>query len=930
MVCVTIRSDEASHGDEPITGRPQGDELVEELLRTLPDLVSDIMAKDSEIHAVMDKFELHPPEVSNALMSRADEVLRFTNKEIALLRDAKTSLSNNKQLLPVIGAQVHTRVNWRQRSAYARTVTGLWLMFAWLVAVWQVWPPLSTKIGGVLSALILIAGCVAVPWIALTFFVAPRGTEQRSDVAFFTVSVDLIIGYSLLVWRLWNPTSHAVGHGWAWVIWVLTGVLLVGFGALMIVGTSPGTRLWKALLGFALAVGMGLISWFVTARYLLPTWRHTVFNSHLPAAFAAAVALAASITIPFIVGGALAALRMLIRWVSRITELPQQRNWRHRDSDLRKAVSDAESHWRKAALDAIRPLMREQIQLMSVPPFSTTREVINPRGLQHMRSADDVIETQAFARLRMIINSLSGGAVGMAGPRGAGKSTLLQYYASGRLAAAGTEQLTLMENVPVRYDSRDYALYLYAALCEKVINFRRKTTNTKTSGVIRSRISWRASPRMLLVLAWIAVAYLVVVSSVGPHTDSKWLARIWWLPIAVLGLAALTAFLVRGPRIPDVFHTSMDGVHDLASLQEHAEGKLRSLRYQLSRTSGWSGSFGLPLSVRGTGSMTLGMSAQPMTYPEVVSDFRAFLERVTSILRNERDIRISPIPIVIILDELDKIASAERVQEFLNDAKALFTLDQPGCLFLVSVSEDALAQFERRGLPVRDAFDSTFDTILRVDYLNLVDAIRIVRSRVVRLSTPFICLSYCLSGGLPRELIRYTREVVNEPQRELAEVCSSIVGRELRSKASALETIVSQNVNVEPYTSDLMSFVNSQISPSVRDLLDALSRPPITPGLSEVTQDKSVVYLERLQDEALSHLYYCATLIEAFSALTEEQFTALGIEEAGSEGHNPFEILAAARRSFSVNARLAWITISRFRMHWNLTPLDPPTKGSNT
>jgi hypothetical protein len=912
------------------TAQP-ADDLIRMLTRVLPELADEVMTRDADIRTAVEKSELDPQEVNSHLMARADEVLRFTNREIAVLRDARSSRENH-EFSPSLGAGLNARRSLASRWSYARVGAGLWIMLAWPVVVWQVWAPLSTALGGVWSALILGAGFIVTPLIAVAFFVAPRGVEERSDVAMYAcfqaAGMDLLVGYGLLVWRLWGPTVRAAGSGWAWLIWLAAAVLLVGLGTFLLFGVlavdtpeEVPNRLRKPAPSFLVAAIAGLATWWLSARFLFPGQHHVDLDTHLPAVLAAGVTLAAALTMPFILGAGRVVLRTMLGALSRNVDLPGSRGWSRRLRELAQAVNDADHGWREAAKDAIRPLLREQIQLMSVPPFSTTRETINPRGLYHMRSADDVIETQAFDRLRRLVDTLSGGAVGMAGPRGAGKSTLLEYYRSGRLAAVGTEQLTLMENVPVQYDPREYALYLYSALCEKVIGFRGHSADSNSRAARQSSASWRVQPRSLLFLAWAAVGYIVLVSALGPDLSLSWVHRIWWFPVAAIGLGAVTIFVGRGPRIKPDLDVSSEGVHDLASLQEYAGRKLRSLRYQLSRTSGWSGTLSLPLGAQGTGSTMLELSAQPMTYPEVVSDFRAFLECAVAVLRDEPD--VSPVPVVIILDELDKIASAERVQDFLNEAKALFALDKPGCLFLVSVSEDALAHFERRGLPIRDAFDSTFDTILRVDYLGLADATRIVRSRVVRLSAPFICLGYCLSGGLPRELIRYTREIVNGPERDLAEVCARIIGQELRNKASALETVVARNVNAEPFASDLMSFANAHTVPSARDLLDALSKPPVPPGLPVTPTGESLTQLIRLQGEALSHLYYCVTLIEVFSALTEAEF-ASGMQKTG-EGS--FDSLAAARRQFSVNARLAWMTISRFRAQWNLTPLDPPAAG---
>jgi hypothetical protein len=71
--------------------------------------------------------------------------------------------------------------------------------------------------------------------------------------------------------------------------------------------------------------------------------------------------------------------------------------------------------------------------------------------------------------------------------------------------------------------------------------------------------------------------------------------------------------------------------------------------------------------------------------------------------------------LVIGIDELDKMESDQTARQFLNDIKGVFGVRN--CFYLVSMSEDAMSSFERRGLPFRDVFDSSFDAIQRVAYL---------------------------------------------------------------------------------------------------------------------------------------------------------------------------------------------------------------------
>ena len=76
------------------------------------------------------------------------------------------------------------------------------------------------------------------------------------------------------------------------------------------------------------------------------------------------------------------------------------------------------------------------------------------------------------------------------------------------------------------------------------------------------------------------------------------------------------------------------------------------------------------------------------------------------------------------------------------------------------MSEEALSNFELRGFPFRDAFESAFDEVLYLRPLIYPEARRLLQRRVVGLSAAYLCLCQCLAGGLPRDLIRVARDLV--------------------------------------------------------------------------------------------------------------------------------------------------------------------------
>ncbi len=97
-----------------------------------------------------------------------------------------------------------------------------------------------------------------------------------------------------------------------------------------------------------------------------------------------------------------------------------------------------------------------------------------------------------------------------------------------------------------------------------------------------------------------------------------------------------------------------------------------------------------------------------------------------------------PFLLMIGIDELDKITDDDKARQFLNEIKVVFNLEH--CFYMVSVSENAINAFERRGLPFRDEFDSAFDRMLYVDYLTVGSSKLLLR----RQSSGFRCRS-CVS-----------------------------------------------------------------------------------------------------------------------------------------------------------------------------------------
>ena len=106
------------------------------------------------------------------------------------------------------------------------------------------------------------------------------------------------------------------------------------------------------------------------------------------------------------------------------------------------------------------------------------------------------------------------------------------------------------------------------------------------------------------------------------------------------------------------------------------------------------------------------------------------------------------------IDEIDKM-DPDSAKRFLNDIKAIFGMLD--CLYLVSVSDEALQIYEQRILLGRTAFDSAFDEIARVHPLDFESCRHLLRGRIAGFPDSMIAFCEVMSGGVPRDMIRAAR-----------------------------------------------------------------------------------------------------------------------------------------------------------------------------
>jgi hypothetical protein len=355
--------------------------------------------------------------------------------------------------------------------------------------------------------------------------------------------------------------------------------------------------------------------------------------------------------------------------------------------------------------------------------------------------------------------------IGIAGPRGAGKTTVLRRICGPSLS----DRVGVYIQVPVYYDAADFVRLIHREVC---LAIHRSTGAQK----VPSKADYAHSATTKIVVGIILMVFgcglLVLDIRDAAVLDSLSVFSVLGLVAASLGSVPVLAAL-RGQHTP---RRQLPPSSDPTVL---ATSQLRKLNYQRTTTSTASVHAKLAwLTLENQHEQAL--SDRELSHPERVGEFRNFLM--------EYHQGCGALPIVIGIDELDKIADGNQAIELINGLKDLFHIRNTH--FVVSVSQDALISFALRGVPVRDVFDSSFDQVVRLKPFTPADSTELLSRRVIRFPTAAALLCHVVSGGLPRELIRTARSCV-ELRRALAgpprvdEVAERLVRDELMEVLSA-------------------------------------------------------------------------------------------------------------------------------------------------
>jgi hypothetical protein len=379
-------------------------------------------------------------------------------------------------------------------------------------------------------------------------------------------------------------------------------------------------------------------------------------------------------------------------------------------------------------------------------------------------STTDFRETPSWQRLKRILAG-NGGCYGLYGPRGAGKSWLMMMAISW---AKGEDGLGLWFPCPSQYDSSAFLSALSDNLANEVEHqFVRNSTFMLALRRSRMLLSVTISVPAIVAVVTYVVRSLTVRSQSGSIFSAipAWLWLIVGLAVVLLAATYVAQFVWDSQPTGRLVREAIafrERIRFTASLKLGAE-------------YGLSGGSSLAATVRR--SQEKALDERPTTVASLVYDFRNLARLIVDALGG---------PLVIGIDELDKIEKTELVRALLRDIKGIFEV--AGVHFLVSVSEEALAALQLGPLQTggRNEFNSSFYTIIELPPLDPADTRDLLQRRKPDLTDSQAQILCLLAAGNHREIIRMAEVSTSRPASAIADADQALIISTLEEESAAV------------------------------------------------------------------------------------------------------------------------------------------------
>jgi hypothetical protein len=567
-------------------------------------------------------------------------------------------------------------------------------------------------------------------------------------------------------------------------------------------------------------------------------------------------------------------------------------------------------------------------------------------GLRRLQDPRLTVHTKSAYRLQHLLNRMDSGSIAVTGPRGAGKSTLLRQMCTPQPDSSASPSIYI--SAPAEYVAREFLAELFQQICDTYLEkfdspvasmkYRGQRTRRDTVRTVRKVATiCRIIIRLIFALILLTIAFGPLFigvhlsntkinipvqnwyNALAPHVDKFRDKYQVFIRLAAVGLAAS-------------FWPGKWKRKEWAGIFRQPDSIRRARNYsihlKIERTSNWGAHFGLP-GVRGA-SLSLSRGASqayaPWSMPEMVGRLRDFVEEIS------RPKSQYVAPMIIGIDEIDRIGSVEQAERFIGEIKSIFGI--PNCFFLVSVAEDVGFLFSRQSVIGMSTLEHSFDDVVVVDALNFNEARELLSARVPGFTDSFVFLALALSGGLPREIIRVARRLVDVNHEEEAKgyfprigdlalrLVAEDVAEVLRTSRSQLARMSLSDSWGEVFyrLRDAMVLLRSDATLTderykvIRDL-SSLSSP--NTDVQPMNQNEGEAAAIKILDGITAFASYSITVIEAFD---NDYFDLHNARETVSDtSGGSYMELAAARMELGVSPDSSQAIVRRFRKESKLS-----------
>lgn len=386
-------------------------------------------------------------------------------------------------------------------------------------------------------------------------------------------------------------------------------------------------------------------------------------------------------------------------------------------------------------------------------------------------SVEAFVADRPWERLETLLNG-PGGSFGLSGPRGAGKTWLMHRALAWAKERGG---VGVWFPSPSEFEPTAFLAAISDVTAIGVEEWHDSLTRREQRQALR-----RALPGVLSALVLMLTGgYLSYLATSSPYVNPSDLFQLLPLLGAFLGVAGGTTVLLR-----TIVRLGADRA-PLGKVRQRASALRLEVRYAINRSDSLEGSLGAP-GILGSllkASRQRQMVEKPATLSSLIHNFRTFVRALAvAVNADQRVEKSGRAPVVIAIDELDKMASPADVAGLLRSVKAI--LDVPGVHFLVSISDEAARSLELGAIRVRNEFNSSFYTVINVAPLSPALCEEQLRRRYASVDRDAARVLGVLVGGIPREVSRVAELVYSQETNGLS--VSAVIRTILRAEATAL------------------------------------------------------------------------------------------------------------------------------------------------